>query len=28
RGTYDDGALPGTADFIAEAMAIYADRSL
>ena len=28
RGTYDDGALPGTADFIADAMAIYADRSL
>lgn len=28
RGTYDDGALPGTAKFIAEAMAIYADRSL
>lgn len=28
RGTYDDGALPGTAAFIAEAMAIYADRSL
>lgn len=28
RGTYDDGALPGTAEFIAEAMAIYADRSL
>lgn len=28
RGTYDDGALPGTAAFIAEAMTIYADRSL
>lgn len=28
RGTYDDGALPGTAEFIADAMAIYADRSL
>lgn len=28
RGTYDDGALPGTAAFIAEAMAIYADNSL
>lgn len=28
RGTYEDGALPGTAEFIAEAMAIYADRSL
>ena len=28
RGTYEDGALPGTAGFIAEAMAIYADRSL
>lgn len=28
RGTYDDGAVPGTAAFIAEAMAIYADRSL
>lgn len=28
RGTYDDGALPGTAAFIAEAMAIYAGRSL
>ena len=28
RGTYEDGAGPGTAEFIAEAMAIYADRSL
>lgn len=28
RSAYDDGALPGTAEFIAEAMAIYADRSL
>jgi hypothetical protein len=28
RGTYDDGARSGTAAFIAEAMAIYADRSL
>jgi MerR family transcriptional regulator, thiopeptide resistance regulator len=28
RGTYEDGALPGTAAFIAEAMAIYAERSL
>ena len=28
RGTYDDGVLPGTAAFIAEAMAIYAERSL
>lgn len=28
RGTYDDGALPGTAAFIAAAMAVYADRSL
>lgn len=28
RGTYEDGALPGTAEFMAEAMAIYADRSL
>ena len=28
RGTYDDGALPGCPEFIAEAMAIYAERSL
>jgi DNA-binding transcriptional MerR regulator len=28
RATYEDGALPGTAAFIADAMAIYADRSL
>lgn len=28
RGTYEDGALPGTAEFIAAAMAIYAERSL
>ncbi|MCW4461424.1 TipAS antibiotic-recognition domain-containing protein [Sphingomonas sp. BT-65] len=28
RGTYEDGALPGTAAFIAEAMTIYAERSL
>lgn len=28
RGTYDDGALPGTAEFIAAAMAVYAERSL
>jgi len=28
RGTYEDGARTGTAEFIAEAMAIYADRSL
>lgn len=28
RGTYEEGALPGTAAFIAEAMAIYAERSL
>lgn len=28
RGVYEDGAVPGTAEFIAEAMAIYADRSL
>jgi DNA-binding transcriptional MerR regulator len=28
RATYDDGALPGCPEFIAEAMAIYAERSL
>ncbi|WP_447750859.1 MerR family transcriptional regulator [Sphingopyxis fribergensis] len=28
RRTYDDADLPGCAEFIAEAMAIYADRSL
>jgi MerR family transcriptional regulator, thiopeptide resistance regulator len=28
RGTYDDADLPGCPEFIAEAMAIYADRSL
>ena len=28
RGTYDDDALPGCPEFIAEAMAVYADRSL
>ena len=28
RGTYDDGTLPGCPEFLAEAMAIYADRSL
>lgn len=26
RGTYDDTDLPGCAEFIAEAMAVYADR--
>lgn len=28
RGTYDDEEIPGCPEFIAEAMAIYADRSL
>jgi DNA-binding transcriptional MerR regulator len=28
RGTYDDEKLPGCPEFIAEAMAIYSDRSL
>jgi len=28
RGTYDDAELPGCPEFIAEAMAVYADRSL
>lgn len=28
RSTYEDEALPGAAEFIAEAMAIYADRKL
>ena len=28
RGTYDDAALPGCPEFIAEAMTVYADRSL
>lgn len=28
RGTYVDGELPGCPEFIAEAMAVYADRSL
>ncbi|MGH6633783.1 MAG: TipAS antibiotic-recognition domain-containing protein, partial [Sphingopyxis sp.] len=28
RGTYDDDKLPGCPEFIAEAIAVYADRSL
>ena len=28
RGTYDDEEIPGCPEFIAEAMAVYADRSL
>ena len=28
RGTYDDDSLPGCPEFVAEAMTIYADRSL